>query len=94
MNDSTPSDPRVIPQRSYWQKTQRLTLVLSAIWLIVTFCTVFFARDLYGFKLFGWPVSFYMAAQGILLVYVAIVAVYAWQMRKLDRQQNGRATDE
>jgi putative solute:sodium symporter small subunit len=94
MNDQTTTQMNNVPPCSYWQNTQRLTLWLSAIWLVVTFCTVFFARDLYGFKLFGWPVSFYMAAQGILLIYVAIVGVYAWRMRKLDQQPNERASDE
>lgn len=83
---------------SYWHHTRRLTLWLSGIWLVVTFCVIFFARDLYGFKLFGWPVSFYMAAQGILLIYVAIVAVYAWQMRRLEDKAHAQklkdATDE
>jgi putative solute:sodium symporter small subunit len=74
----------------YWRDTRRLTLWLSGIWLVVTFCVIFFARDLYGFKLFGWAVSFYMAAQGILLIYVAIVAIYAWQMRKLDNKANAQ----
>src|SRR3978361_1071972 len=62
---------------TYWRDTQRLTLWLTAIWLVATFCVIFFARDLYGVTLFGWPVSFYMAAQGILLLYVAIVGTYA-----------------
>jgi putative solute:sodium symporter small subunit len=78
----------------YWRDTRRLTLWLAGAWLSVTFCVVFFARDLYGFKLFGWPVSFYMAAQGILLVYVAIVGIYAWQMRRLDKTEKRRATHE
>jgi putative solute:sodium symporter small subunit len=79
----------------YWQRTRRLTLFLLALWVVATFCVIFFARDLYRVTLFGWPLSFYMAAQGILLIYVAIIAVYAWRMRVLDKrcnndQQQGR----
>ncbi|MCA3079913.1 MAG: DUF4212 domain-containing protein, partial [Rhodocyclaceae bacterium] len=33
---------------------------------------------------FGWPLSFYMAAQGSLIVYVLIIGFYAVYMRKLD----------
>ncbi|MFD2273578.1 DUF4212 domain-containing protein [Undibacterium arcticum] len=47
---------------------------------------IFFARQLATLQLFGWPVSFYMAAQGAVLVYVLIVAFYAWRMQRLDRQ--------
>jgi len=35
---------------------------------------------------FGWPLSFYLAAQGASLVYLAIIGAYAWQMRRLDRR--------
>lgn len=75
-------------KRVYWQRTRRLTLSLLAIWFIFTFGVIFFARDLYRITVFGWPLSFYMAAQGMLLIYVAIVAVYAWRMHILDRRCN------
>ena len=70
---------------SYWHRTRTLTMWLSAIWLLATFCVIFFARDLHRMSLFGWPLSFYMAAQGILLIYVFIVGAYAWRMHRLDQ---------
>jgi len=36
--------------------------------------------------LFGWPLSFYMAAQGLVVIYLIIVAVYTWQMQRFDRE--------
>jgi putative solute:sodium symporter small subunit len=33
---------------------------------------------------FGWPLSFYMAAQGSLIIYVLVIWYYARAMRKLD----------
>jgi putative solute:sodium symporter small subunit len=80
-NDSTAASPS-----PYWRHARRLTLCLSAIWLIATFCVIFFARDLHQMSLFGWPLSFYMAAQGILLIYVFLVGVYAWRMHRLDQR--------
>ena len=56
------------------------------LWLLTTFCAGYFARELSGLTLFGWPLSFYLAAQGGCLVYLAILGVYAWRMRRLDRQ--------
>ena len=47
---------------------------------------MFFARELSRFTLFGWPLSFYMAAQGVSLVSLAVIVFYAWRMRRLDRQ--------
>lgn len=70
----------------HWQRTRRMTLVLLAVWLATGFGTVFFARELSRFDLFGWPLSFYMAAQGAALISLAIIGVYAWRMRVLDRE--------
>jgi len=71
---------------AHWQATQRLTIVLLLVWLLTGFLTVFYARELLHLQLFGWPLPFYMAAQGASLVYLAIIAFYAWRMRRLDRQ--------
>ncbi len=62
-----------------------MTLTLLVLWLVTGFGTVFFARELSRFELFGWPLSFYMAAQGASLVSLAIIGVYAWRMRRLER---------
>ena len=82
------SDPhaRLLAARAaHWQATRRLTLVLMSLWICTGFGTVFFARELARFTVFGWPLSFYMAAQGASLVSLAVIAFYAWRMRRLDR---------
>jgi len=75
-----------ITPAAYWDKTRRLTLVLLGLWFVVTFVAIFFARQLDRISLFGWPLSFYMAAQGILLVYLAIVVLYTIRMRRAERR--------
>ena len=72
-------------QAEYWRRTRRFTLRLSLAWFALTFGTIFFARELAQISVFGWPLSFYMAAQGATLSYLAIVGWYAWRMRRLDR---------
>lgn len=74
---------RTEQQRSHWRKNLGMTGVLLAIWFFVTFVLSFFARDL-NFSLFGWPFSFWVAAQGALIVYCVIVWFYARRMNKLD----------
>ena len=70
-------------QREYWRKNLRLTAVLMIVGFVVTFVVAFFAREL-NFNFFGWPFSFWMAAQGALLVYLALVWFYARYMNRLD----------
>ncbi len=71
--------------REHWQKNLRITGVLLALWFFVTFVLVYFARDL-NFTLFGWPFSFWVGAQGALVVYVILIAYYAHCMNKLDKE--------
>ncbi len=70
--------------RQYWSKNLRITGILLAIWFFVTFVIGYYAREL-NFTFFGWPFSFWVAAQGALIVYVLIIWYYAKVMDKLDR---------
>lgn len=73
-------------QRAYWRRTRQLTVQLLSVWFVVTVGTIFFARELSSVTFFGWPVSFYMAAQGCGLIFLAIVAIYAWRMQKIEQR--------
>jgi len=77
------SDPAARNLR-YWQRTRRLTGGLLLVWALVCFGITFFARELSALRFFGWPFSFWVAAQGALLVFCGIVAYYAYAMGKLD----------
>lgn len=70
--------------KEYWSRNLRITAVLLSIWFVVTYVMGFFARPLAEINFFGWPLSFYMAAQGSLIVYVLILYYYARKMRQLD----------
>ena len=70
----------------HWRRTRRLTCVLLLLWFGTTFCTVFFARELAAISVAGWPLSFYLAAQGASLVYLAVLGIYALAMNRIDRR--------
>jgi putative solute:sodium symporter small subunit len=78
----------------HWRRVRRMTGWLLAGWLISTFCIIFFARELSGLAIFGWPLSFYLAAQGASLIYLAIIGFYAWRMRALERRYRGGQAGE
>jgi putative solute:sodium symporter small subunit len=82
------TEPAKTPSRNfvaYWRRTRRLTMLLLAVWFGVTFGVAWFASALSDLSVFGWTVSYYMAAQGSILIYVLIVGLYAWVMPKFDR---------
>jgi putative solute:sodium symporter small subunit len=70
--------------KEYWGRNLKITAVLLLIWFLVTFVMGYFAVPLAEINFFGWPLSFYMAAQGSLIIYVAILYYYAKKMRQLD----------
>lgn len=63
-----------------------LKVSLLAVWAAVSFGCCFFARDL-EFMVAGWPFNYWMAAQGAVLVFIAILAIYAWVMNRIDDAQ-------
>lgn len=75
---------RPAPSR-YWQRNRRLIGVLLGVWSVATFGVLFFARELM-FQWLNWPFAFWFAAQGALLMYVAIIALYARWMNQADEQ--------
>lgn len=72
--------------RQYWAKNLNLSGILLAIWFVVTFVMAWFARDLATINFFGWPLSFYMAAQGSLIIYVVLIWYYAKRMGEIDHE--------
>lgn len=74
---------------SYWKKVRALTFTLLLGWTLLNFCVIFFARELVGLMLFGWPVPFYMAAQGTMLIYLLIIGIYARTVNQLERVLDG-----
>ena len=79
--------------QEYWSKNLRITGLLLGIWFFVTFVVVFFAREL-TFSFFGWPFSFWVAAQGALVVYCLIIGFYAWYMNRLDVEHGVEESEE
>jgi putative solute:sodium symporter small subunit len=75
-------------QRAYWRRARSLTVALLLVWFCATFAVAFFARDL-TFTVLGWPFSFYMAAQGCLVIYLLLTLVYAVWLRRLDLKYGG-----
>ena len=76
----------IAERASHWRSTRRLTAGLLLVWFGATFCTVFFARELSAYSVFGWSLSFYLAAQGVALGYLAIIGIYALAMHRIDQR--------
>ena len=81
------AQPQLTPEQreSYWKYNIRLTVMLLVIWFLVAY--VFgglLAGDLNRIVFLGFPLGYYIAAQGALVVFVIEIAVYARLMNKKD----------
>jgi len=79
-------------QALHWEKTRGLMFVHLTIWFIFSFVVHWFAPALNHFTFIGFPLGFYMAAQGSLIVFVVQLFVFAKQQEKIDTQY-GMAED-
>jgi len=57
-----------------------------AIWLIFGFVVHFFATPLNGIVILGFPLGFYMAAQGSLIVFVWLIFWFAKRQNQIDEE--------
>jgi len=73
-------------QQEYWSRNLRITAILLGIWFVVTYVMAYFAVPLAEINFFGWPLSFYMAAQGSLIVFVVQLFVFARMQHAIDRE--------
>jgi putative solute:sodium symporter small subunit len=74
------------PSVALKKRQNRLKWALLSVWLLTSFGPGFFARDL-AIEINGWPLYFWMAAQGSLLIFMAIVVLYAWLMNRWEAEE-------
>ncbi len=78
----------------YWHRNLFVMSILLAIWFVVTFVASYFSRELNAIIIFGFPLGFYMAAQGALIVYVLIIWYHTRRMDALDREYGVREEED
>ena len=74
-------------RQEHWRYSVRLTTILLVIWFVVTFIiSGVMAGWLNHYTILGFPLGYYMAAQGSLAIFVLEIAVYAYLMNRKDEE--------
>ena len=68
----------------HWQKTRNLTLVILVIWFIFSFVVHWFAKDLNVMSFIGFPLGYYFAVQGSLIIFVLLIFLQNRYQDKID----------
>lgn len=77
--------------RRYWQSNLRIMAVLLTVWFVAGLgCGVLWADGLNQFTLPGtaYPLGFWFAQQGSIVVFVVVILVYCVLMNRLDRKHH------
>lgn len=88
--DDDGQEARPFPPDLHDVRHLRLKAGLLLLWALASFGACFFARDL-TLALDGWPLGYWMASQGAVLIFIAIVLVYARAMSGFERQDAAAA---
>lgn len=73
--------------KAYWAANMRIIKISLVIWAVVPFgFGILFRPLLSSIQIGGTDIGFWVAQQGAILVFLAIIFFYAWRMNKLDRE--------
>ena len=75
-------------EEAHWRKTTRLMLTHLGIWFFFGYVVHMFVTPLNKITvpILNFPLGFYMAAQGSLIVFVVMLFVFARQQENIDRE--------
>ena len=91
MVESTPVTPT--RAQEHWSRTRGLMWFVLVIWFIFSFVIHIFAPSLNDIVIAGFPLGFYMAAQGSLIIFVILIFWYAARQNRID-EECGMAEEE
>jgi putative solute:sodium symporter small subunit len=75
----------------YWRDNLRIMAVLMVLWAFASFgCGILFADWLNQYRLpfTGFPLGFWFAQQGSIVVFVLCILLYCIAMNRLDRRHH------
>jgi putative solute:sodium symporter small subunit len=74
-------------REAYWKANLRLMGVLLAIWFFVSYvCGILFVDELNTIQFAGFKLGFWVAQQGSMYVFLALIFIYARKMNALDKK--------
>ena len=77
--------------KMHWHRTRDLTIITLVIWFFFSFVVHWFGPQLNEFKFLGFPLGFYMAAQGSPIIFVLLII---WSVRRQEKIDADSGMDE
>ena len=75
--------------KRYWRTNLKIMMVLLFVWAIAGLgCGVLFADALNAYSLGGYPLGFWFAQQGSIIVFVILILIYSLLLNRLDARHH------
>ena len=70
----------------HWEKTKGLMILTLAIWFIFSIVIFMFGESLNNGSFLGYPLAYYMCAQGSIVIFVVLISWFANRQEKIDEE--------
>ena len=71
-------------KEKHWGKTKNLMIITLIIWFIFSILIFMFGEELNTASFLGYPLAYYMSAQGSIVVFVVLIFWFANRQEKID----------
>jgi|TARA_B110000438_G_C15335161_1_gene445485 putative solute:sodium symporter small subunit len=80
---------------SYWKANIKLVLSLLSVWFLISFvCGILLVDVLDKIRFGGFKLGFWIAQQGSILTFIALILIYIRAMDKLDSQYKQASSND
>ena len=70
----------------YWGKVRNLTILVIVVWFLASYGAVIVGNWLNKISILGFPLGYYMGAQGALIVFLLLQIVFNKKMDAIDKE--------
>ena len=73
-------------KEKHWEKTRGLMVLTLVIWFIFGYLIFMFGSSLNEGSFLGYPLAYYMCAQGSIIAFVVLIFWFANKQEKIDEE--------
>jgi len=70
----------------HWTKTRNLMILVMVLWFIFSIVVHMFAKSLNEITFIGFPLGYYFAVQGSLIIFVVLIWFSNWRQDSIDEE--------
>ena len=70
----------------HWEKTKGLMILTLGIWFVFSIVIFMFGESLNNGSFLGYPLAYYMCAQGSIVIFVVLIFWFANRQEKIDEE--------